>query len=103
MERSIRSTLQVLRRASTCHNHWPCAIIKTTTPHKYRLAFGEFTPEDDFKNESFTLDWGDGTTDEISFDCYITWKDQDPTVHKKLFLNGEEIGMDFTYLLKFVK
>lgn len=71
--------------------------------HKYRLAFGEFTPEDDFKNESFTLDWGDGTTDEISFDCYITWKDQDPTVHKKLFLNGEEIGMDFTYLLKFVK
>ena len=36
--------------------------------HKYRLAFGEFTPEDDFKNESFTLDWGDGTTDEISFD-----------------------------------
>lgn len=53
------------------------------------LAFGEFSPQSSYKNEPFTIEWGDGTKDNISFDCYITWANYDPTVHLKYLLNGE--------------
>ncbi len=53
------------------------------------LCFGEFSPQSNYKNETFTIDWGDGTTDEIKFNLYITWKGNDPTVHQAVYLNGE--------------
>ena len=53
------------------------------------VVFGEFTPEDDYKSEPFTLNWQDGTSVEITFDCYITWKDKKPTVHASATVNGK--------------
>lgn len=54
------------------------------------LGFGEFRPNNNYKNQKFTIDWGNGRTDEIRFDIYITWKKGDPTVHKRRKLNGEK-------------
>jgi hypothetical protein len=59
------------------------------------LKFGEFrtSTHSDFRGEAFTLNWGDGTSDEVKFDLYVTWKGlgnkREPTVHKKIWLNGK--------------
>lgn len=57
----------------------------------YYLAFGEFSPENDYHGESFTIDWGDGTVDNVSFDFFITWKKKEPTVHFANYINGKEV------------
>ncbi|MBP1613242.1 MAG: putative lipoprotein [Bacteroidetes bacterium] len=86
-------------RATYCY---PLAIrcysnsLDQTVPNTI-LGFGEFSPTEDYKNQKFTIDWGNGRVDEVEFDLYITWKKGDPTVHKKLKLNGEE--RDFSPLL----
>lgn len=36
-----------------------------------RLMFGEFGPESNHKGETFTIFWGDGTSDEVRFDLYL--------------------------------
>ena len=66
------------------------------------LSFGEFSPEHKYKGETFTIHWGDGTKDVVKFDLYITWKKQDPTIHKKLYLNGKEYSED-SFLIEIVK
>lgn len=56
------------------------------------LMFGEFkteTGDEGYHGEKFIIDWGDGTRDEVTFDLYITWKNCKPTVHKKVYINGE--------------
>ena len=54
------------------------------------VVFGEFTPEDNYKNEPFTLNLQDGTSVEITFDCYITWKRHtQPIVRTSAKVNGE--------------
>lgn len=58
------------------------------------LKFGEFSPEGDHKGETFTIHWGDGTDDTVKFDLYTTWVACKPTVHKKLWLNGELTSKD---------
>ena len=58
------------------------------------VVFGEFTPEDDYKNEPFTLNWQDGTSVEITFDCYITWEGKKPTVHASAKVNGKASWTD---------
>lgn len=40
----------------------------------YHLAFGEFDPTRDLKKQSFVIDWDDGTSTEVKFDLYVTWK-----------------------------
>jgi len=63
---------------------------------RYYLAFGEFAPGE-YRNESFTIDWGDGTQTEFSFDCYITWESPtDPVVHRNLWVDGIEYGENWT-------
>lgn len=54
------------------------------------LGFGEFRPDDNYKNQKLTIDWGNGRVDEVEFDIYLTWKKGDPTVHKRLKINGVE-------------
>lgn len=75
--------------------------------NKYHLAFGEFSPESDFVNETFTINWGDETADEIKFDLYITWeknkKEQIPTVHKKLYVNEKEVDVDDYFIVRLSK
>lgn len=63
-----------------------------TKDGKYYLSFGEFSPTKNYRGEPFIIYWGDGTSDTIGFDFYITWKKDDPTVHRALFLNGKEVS-----------
>lgn len=56
--------------------------------HKGLLVFGEFSPTSDLKNKTLEIDWGNGRVDEINFSIYITWKKNDPTVHKTMIVNG---------------
>lgn len=56
---------------------------------KYCLEFGEFTPEDDWHGEEFTIEWGDGTSNTVRFDLYIIWRHvNDPDVFTPLWLDG---------------
>ena len=66
------------------------------------LSFGEFSPEHQYKGETFPIHWGDGTKDVVKFDLYITWKKQNPTIHKRLYLNDKEYSKD-SFLIKIVK
>lgn len=61
---------------------------------RYTLNFGEFSPEASYKGEKFTIDWGNGNSDEVSLDLFITWKRHNPTVHKALYLNGQKQADD---------
>lgn len=67
------------------------------------FCFGEFTPCDEFKNEKFTIDWGNGLRDEVEFDLYITWKRGDPTVHKRVSVNGVKVESEDPFQLKIVR
>lgn len=40
----------------------------------YHLAFGEFSPSRNYRDQSFTIDWGDGTSTKVEFDLYVVWK-----------------------------
>lgn len=40
----------------------------------YHLAFGEFSPSRNHRDQSFTIDWGDGTSTKVEFDLYVVWK-----------------------------
>lgn len=70
---------------------------------KNLFCFGEFTPEDDFHGEKFTIDWGNGIVDEIEFDLYITWKKGDPKVHKRVAVNGKEVQSEDPFSLELVR
>ena len=72
----------------------PLAIRNTYSEYlnKYLLTFGEFSPIDSFKNETFTIDWGDGTKDVVKFDLYIEWPNMySPVVINILYLNEKEV------------
>lgn len=52
----------------------------------YCIAFGSFnTGQGDFHGETFTINWGDGTSDEIKFDLFV---EREGKVFKKIWLNG---------------
>ncbi|WP_029902270.1 hypothetical protein [Prevotella sp. 10(H)] len=55
------------------------------------LFFGEFSPESNYRDEKFTIEWGDGTQTDIKFDLYITWNEKrtDPSVHKIIYVDGK--------------
>lgn len=60
---------------------------------EYFLCFGEFSPTSDYYGEPFTIYWGNGSKDEITFDLYITWKSKrEPIVHCNLYLNGKPVA-----------
>lgn len=67
---------------------WGRFTTDGTSP--YYLGFGEFAPEN-YHDEPFVIDWGDGTQTEFRFDCYTTWEDPtDPEVHRRLWVDGVE-------------
>ena len=55
---------------------------------RYGLTFGEFSPTNNFKSESFTLYWDESRHTDIQFDLYITWDKEEPTVHRALAIDG---------------
>lgn len=69
---------------------------------RYVFAFGLFSPADQYHKQVFTIDWGDGTHNEVAFDCYITGPEDDPVVRKRLFLDGEQT-LDSPYLIRLIK
>ena len=86
---------------------YPLAIRKVYNEFlkKNLLTFGEFTPQDNFNNESFTVDWGDGTKDVVKFDLYIEWPNvYSPKVYRKLYLNEDEIDIEnYSFMINIVK
>ena len=55
------------------------------------LYFGELQGEDTYEDETITLDWGDGTTDVITFSSRLTWNSpEDPEFDRHFYLNGVE-------------
>lgn len=65
--------------------------------NKAHFTFGEFRPDNNYKNESFTINWQDGSKDVITFSVYITWKRKKPTVHFKIALNGVKQNLENGY------
>mgnify|MGYP006071952569 FL=1 len=69
---------------------------------RYVLAFGLFSPADQHHRQTFTIDWGDGTRNEVAFDCYVAGPEERPAVRKNLYLDGEQTE-DTPYLIRLVK
>ncbi|MDR2912876.1 MAG: hypothetical protein LBV38_06265 [Alistipes sp.] len=70
------------------------------------LLFGEFQTEthESSHPETFTIDWGDGTSDEVKFDLYVTYskKGKEANVHRSIWLNGE-LQSDNSLVVEIVK
>lgn len=49
---------------------WALRLLKTDKG-RCVLAFGEFGPEERYKNETFKIHWGDGSCNTISFNLYL--------------------------------
>lgn len=69
----------------------------------HKLVFGEFSPNSGYKAESFVIHWADGTSDTITFDCYILPEKRDnPAVVNRIYLNGNLYSED-NFNLQIVK
>ncbi len=66
---------------------------------RYVLAFGQFSPTNQYHGASFTIDWGDGTRNDVAFDCYVTGTGDDPVVRKSLTLDGEPVETPYLICL----
>jgi hypothetical protein len=55
-----------------------------------KLSFGEFSIDTkEYRGETFTIDWGDGTQSQVTFDLYATPNGNDqPTFHYATRLDG---------------
>ena len=73
---------------------WALRLLKTDKG-RYVLAFGEFGPVERYKKETFTIHWGDGSSNAISFNLYLKGDD----VRKNSTLDGKE-GDFFVFDLK---
>ena len=61
---------------------------------RYALCFGELNGDDTYKDATLTLQWGDGTTDVITFSSKLKWKGHDPVINRSFKLNGKEVAKD---------
>ena len=74
--------------------HW-WGLVYMLPDGSERLHFGDFitTRDREFHGETFTINWGDGTSDEIKFDLYVAWEGEEhysePIDVRKIWLNGE--------------
>lgn len=59
---------------------------KDNTP---TLKFGEFDTAVGYREEQFTVHWGDGSSDVVKFDLYVKGTSNNPKVKKKIWLNGK--------------
>lgn len=59
------------------------------------LMFGEFNVSKNYQKEPFTLYYGGGKSQLITFDAYVTWEYNestryyDPTVHRNLYIGSQ--------------
>ena len=61
---------------------------------RYALCFGELDGADTYKDATLTLQWGDGTTDVVTFSSKLKWKGHDPVINRSFKLNGTEVVKD---------
>ncbi len=55
-----------------------------------RMQFGEFSASKNYRDERFTIDWGDGTTTEVKFDLFV----RGGRVRRTLWIDGELVSED---------
>lgn len=55
----------------------------------WHLSFGDFDPTQNYRDEVFTIDWGDGTTQRVRLDLYIEWVKDQPEIHSPIRLDDE--------------
>ncbi|MDL2320574.1 hypothetical protein LJC45_05535 [Alistipes sp. OttesenSCG-928-B03] len=65
--------------------------VQFTDHTELLLVLGEFVPIENHRGTKLTIDWGDGTSDEVKFDFYVTGTNCDPDVTRRLWVNGEEL------------
>lgn len=56
----------------------------------YYLTFGDFNPYEDYRDQSFTVDWGDGTFTQVEFSLYLEWDKGMPMIHQPIRVDGLE-------------
>ena len=61
---------------------------------RYALCFGELNGDDTYKDATLTLQWGDGTTDVVTFSSKLKWKGHNPKINRSFKLNGKEVAKD---------
>lgn len=61
---------------------------------RYALCFGELDGADTYKDATLTLQWGDSTTDVVTFSSKLKWKGHDPVINRSFKLNGTEVAKD---------
>lgn len=61
------------------------------------LTFGEFDGAKDH-NKSFTIDWGDGTKDEILFTHIFELRHNNPKSYTEVYLNRKKVEGVFTII-----
>lgn len=61
---------------------------------RYALCFGELDGADTYKDATLTLQWGDGTTDVVTFSSKLKWKGHNPKINRSFKLNGKEVAKD---------
>ena len=61
---------------------------------RHALCFGELDGADTYKDATITLQWGDGTTDVVTFSSRLKWKGHDPVINRSFKLNGTEVAKD---------
>ena len=65
------------------------------------LRFGELEGAQSYTNESVTIIWPDGSSDQISFNRVFRWKaNGDPEIKEKWFLNGSEVSGKLVKIIK---
>ena len=64
------------------------------TDGRYALCFGELDGADTYKDATLTLNWGDGTTDVVTFSSKLKWKGHDPVFNRSFKLNDTQVAKD---------
>ena len=74
-------------------------VYKADYDGKYVLFFGEFEGTSNYNHELVMIDWKDGTKSEIKIDYKFKWKNNNPKIKEKIWLDGKEV----TRKIKIVK
>lgn len=63
---------------------------------RHFITFGNFVGEHNYKEEKITINWGDGTSDEVTFTNKVRGGSHTPTldITRTIKLNGKEVNPD---------